>query len=252
MTSPVYMEYLDRIQELQRRIAEEERENILKGAKAIADRLAADRIIHVIGTGGHSYIGAEEIFFRAGGLFPVNAILDEGFSLGQGALRSMAIERTPGYVRAILENNDLRSGDLLIIVNAYGINSATIDSALFCKEKGVTSIGVTSIPLQRALPKEHEARHPSKEDLCDLVDICVDTKVPLGDALMAIPGVTQKVGSCSTFANALALNSLMLEAVAELARRGIDPPIWQSGNSPGGDAANRKNIAKYKYRIKKL
>jgi len=252
LTRVVYQEYLSQIQELQRRIAEEEQENILLGAAAIADRIAADRLVHVIGTGGHSYIGAEEVFFRAGGLFPVNAILDEGFSLGQGALRSMYIERTPGYARTILKNNDLQPGDLLIIVNAYGINSATIDCALYCRENGITSIGVTSSAVQRALPKEHESRHPSKQDLCDLVDIFVDTKVPPGDALIAIPGVTQKVGSCSTFANALAMNALMLEAVANLARRGIDPPIWQSANSPGGDAANRANIAKYKYRVKKL
>lgn len=252
MTGPVYLEYLERIQSLQRHIAEEERERILTAAKAIADQVAQDKVIHVIGTGGHSYIGAEEIFFRAGGLFPVNAILDEGFSLGQGAIRSMMVERTPGYARSVLKYYDLKPGDLLIIVNAYGINSATIDCALFCRENGIRSVGVTSVELQRKLPKGHESRHPSGHDLCDLVDIVIDTKVPPGDALMAIPGVTQKVGSCSTFANALAMQALMMEAVAELARRGIDPPIWQSANSVGGDAANQANMAKYKYRIKKL
>jgi uncharacterized phosphosugar-binding protein len=252
LSGPIYLEFLERIQSLQRRIAEEEQANILRGAQAIADQLAQDKVIHVIGTGGHSYIGAEEIFFRAGGLFPVNAILDEGFSLGQGAIRSMMVERTPGYAKAVLKYYDLQPGDLLIIVNAYGINSATIDSALFCRENGITAIGVTSVELQRQLPKGHESRHPSGQDLCDVVDIVIDTKVPPGDALMSIPGVTQKVGSCSTFANALAMQSLMMEAVAELARRGIDPPIWQSANSVGGDAANRANTAKYKYRIKKL
>ena len=34
------------------------------------------------------------------------------------------------------------------------------------------------------------------------------------------------------------MNSIMLEAIAELAPRGIEPPVWRSSNSPGGDEAN--------------
>ena len=48
----------------------------------------------------------------------------------------MRIERTPGYARALLDEVAFDSGDLLIIVNAYGINSATIDSALYAHETG--------------------------------------------------------------------------------------------------------------------
>jgi uncharacterized phosphosugar-binding protein len=48
------------------------------------------------------------------------------------------------------------------------------------------------------------------------------------------------------------MNSIMLEAIAELARRGIEPPIWRSSNSPGGDEANIAVSERYRARIKNL
>lgn len=244
--------YYEQLQQLQQRILIEERSSIRRAAGLVANTLKQDRLLHVFGTGGHSAMGAEEVFFRAGGLVPVNAILDEGVLLAHGALRSTAVERTPGYAHAILDYHGLTEGDVLVIVNAYGINACTIDAALEGRRRGCTTIGVTSVQLQRELPPDHPSRHPDKKNLCDLVDVVIDCKVPMGDALLAIPGITQKVGASSTFANAFAMNLLMIEAIAILAEEGINPPIWQSANSPGGDEANRQHIARYKHRIKKL
>jgi uncharacterized phosphosugar-binding protein len=140
-------------------------------------------------------------------------------------------------------------GDILFIVNAYGINSATIDSADYAREHGILSVGVTSIVNQRGLPKGHPSRHPSQRDLCDLVDIVIDTKMPLGDAVLGVDGVSEKVGPVSTYVNAFAMNSVILEAVAELASRGIEPPVWRSSNSPGGDEANVAVTARYAHRV---
>ena len=88
--------------------------------------------------------------------------------------------------------------------------------------------------------------------MCDLVDIVVDTKMPLGDAVLAIDGVAEKVGPVSTIVNAFAMNSIILEAIAELARRGIEPPVWRSSNSPGGDEANVAVSERYRTRIRNL
>ena len=76
--------------------------------------------------------------------------------------------------------------------------------------------------------------------------------MPLGDAVLAIEGVTEKVGPVSTIVNAFALNSIMLEAIAELARRGVEPPVWRSSNSPGGDEANVAVTERYRTRIPNL
>jgi uncharacterized phosphosugar-binding protein len=248
----IHRTYLENAIAILQRLADEEGEAIAKAGSAVADRIAEDRLIYVIGPGGHSQIGAEEVFSRAGGLAPIRAFIDDGFYLGHGSARSMAIERTPGYARAILGDSDMGEGDLLIICNAYGINSATIDSADYAREHGILSVAVTSVANQRGLPEGHPSRHPSGRDLCDLADIVIDTKMPLGDALLAIDGVSEKVGPVSTMVNAYAMNSIMLEAVAELARRGIEPPVWRSSNSPGGDEANVAVMARYKNRIRGL
>lgn len=252
MAAPIHARYADEAIGLISRLAAEEGEAIMKAGLAVADRIAGDHLIYVIGPGGHSQIGAEEVFSRAGGLACIVSFIDDGFHLGNGAARSMRIERTPGYARALLDEVAYEPGDVLIIVNAYGINAATIDSALYAREHGMTSIGVTSIANQRGLPAGHPSRHPSGKDLCDLVDIVVDTKMPLGDAVMTIDGVSEKVGPVSTMVNAYALNAIMLEAIDELARRGIEPPVWRSSNSPGGDESNVAVIERYKTRIKNL
>ena len=252
MSTPIHVTYLDQAMELLLRIRNEEGESIAKAGSAVADRIAEDRLIYVIGPGGHSQIGAEEVFSRAGGLACIWSFIDDGFYLGHGAARSMAIERTPGYARAILNQADMGEGDVLVIVNAYGINSATIDSAQYAREKGILSIAVTSVANQRGLPQGHPSRHPSGLDLCDLADIVVDTKMPLGDAVMAVDGVKEKVGPVSTMVNAYALNSIMLQAIGDLANRGIEPPVWRSSNSPGGDEANLEVTARYRNRVPNL
>lgn len=101
-----------------------------------------DRLIYVYGPGGHANIATQEAFFRAGGLMNIAAILDEGTMLSSGALRSLAMERTPGYGRVVIDNSGLGEGDLLLIANSYGMNSAVIDSALRAKELGCTVVGI--------------------------------------------------------------------------------------------------------------
>jgi len=245
-------DYHTAVTKLMAKLLDEERETLDAASAAVADSIAEGKLLHVFGPGGHSALGAEEVFFRAGGLVAVNAMLDDGVMLGGGALRSMMIERTPGYARVVLDEYGLGAGDLLVIVNAYGINACTIEAAQVARELGAKTIGVTSRELQAALPQGHPSRHPSGLNLADLVDICIDCKVPMGDALLRVPGVTQKVGSSSTFLNALALNLMIIGAVAKLAERGIDPPIWQSANSPGGDAANARHVAEFRGRVKRL
>jgi uncharacterized phosphosugar-binding protein len=58
------------------------------------------------------------------------------------------------------------------------------------------------------------------------------------------------VGPISSLANFFALNVLMLETVGELVRRGLEPPIWRSANSPGAEEANRDIIERYRSRVR--
>lgn len=245
-------EYFAATTGLMQQILDTEPDAIAAVADTLADQIEADRLVHVYGPGGHSNLASQEVFFRAGGLMHVSAILDEGTLLSSGALRSMAIERTPGYGRIVIDDASLGADDVLILVNAYGINAALIDSALRARELGVTTIGVSSREHADATAPDHPARHPSGKNLHEVVDLHVNTHVPIGDALIQVKGALEKSGASSTFANSFTLNWIMLETLQRLADRGVEVPMWRSGNAPGGDEANQRFIARFKGRVRCL
>ena len=223
-----------------------ERENILKAARVVADHVKQDKLVYVFGPGGHSNLAAMEIFFRAGGLMHINAILNQETMLNTGALKSMQVERLPGYGKIVVEDYNIGEGDLLWIVNAYGINSATIDAALTAKSRGARVIGVSSVEHATTCPIDHPARHPSKKNLHDIVDIAIDCKVKLGDATLEIPNFPQKIGALSTYANAYVMNCVVIEAINMMVNEGINPPVWRSGNCPGGDEWNNQFLDRFR------
>jgi len=242
--------FLDLVTQHLTQIEQTQKEAIKKASSIMADRIAEDKPVFVYGPGGHSNLGTQEIFFRAGGLMHISPILDEGTMISSGALRSMAMERLPGYGRIVMENSGFAKGDVLVLVNAYGMNCAVIDAALYCKEKGGTLIAVSSLQHARGTAPDHPARHPTKKNLCDIADVLLDCNVPIGDAIVQIEGIPQKMGAVSTFANSFLLNCLVLETVQNLAARGIVPPVWRSGNAPGGDEWNSQFIDRFRGRIR--
>ena len=229
-----------------------EKERILQCARVIADQVEKDRLVYIWGPGGHSNLAAMEIFFRAGGLMHVSAILNQETMLNDGAMKSMQVERLPGYGKIVVNDYGIGEGDLLIVANAYGINSATIDAALTAKENGATVIGICSHEHSANTPVDHVARHPSKKNLQDVVDYTVDCKIKVGDAVLTIPGFEQKIGALSTFANAYVLNCIVVEAINMMVNDGINPPVWRSGTCAGGDEWNNQFLARFRDRVRGL
>lgn len=250
MSSPT-KQYFEKVTEALRQIEEKETEAITEAAEVMSDAIIEDELIHVIGPGGHSNIGAHEMFWRAGGLVPINPILDAGTALIHGAKRSNYIERTPGYAKAVFDAYRVNQG-VLIIVNAYGINAMTIDCALEARERGLTSIGVTSTSFAKEVPADHPARHPSGKNLHEIVDIFVNCHMPYGDAVVKFDDLEQKVAPTSTLVNCFTVNLLTIKTVEVLLDKGADVPLWRSANLPGGDEANRQYEEDYVGRVKHL
>ena len=80
------MQYYSTIIGIYEKIANENPQ-LEAAASVIADSIADDRLINVIGPGGHSNMAAEEVLWRAGGLAPINPMLDAGVNLIHGAKR---------------------------------------------------------------------------------------------------------------------------------------------------------------------
>ncbi len=245
----IMKDYLKEVSGILEAIVENEEENITRAAGLAAKMVEEDRLIHVFGTGGHSIMGAMEIFWRAGGLANTNPLFPAGLSLIDSHPN---IERTTKLAKSVLQYYGVKKGDLLIIINVNGINAITIDAALFGKELGATIVGVTSPDFARNVPPNIPARHPSNKNLHDLADIVVDVHVPPGDALLSLGGLPQKVGASSTYAVCFAANLILAKAVEILIEKGIKPPVWTSANIEGGDEANKKYLEKYLPKIHHL
>ncbi len=245
MKLPIMEEFYGKIQEYLQSILDTEGEHIGQAARLIADWCKKGKVIHIYGPGGHSAIAAQEIFGRAGGLACMNWLCDVGTMVSNGGERSMMIERLPGYGNIIVKSYGIGEGDLLILVNAYGINAALIGAALEAKARGATLIGVSSKAHAEQTPAGHPARHPTKKNLHDLVDVHVDTKIISGDAVVHIEGVSQPSGAMSTFCSGFATQSMVLRAIELLRDEGIEAPVIKSGNAPGGDEWNRKLYDRY-------
>ena len=221
-------------------------------ADLTAEVIAGDDLVHIVGTGGHSTLGPQEIFWRAGCLAPINPLLPPSLLIPMGARTSNVMERSLGIASAVLDSYQVPSGALLIIVNAYGINPMTIETALECRKRGITTIGVTSASFAENVPAGAPSRHPSGRGLHELVDYFLDTRMPYGDACIEIPGIEVKAAPVSTITNSFCLHMLMIRTAEKLAARGITPPIWTSANIPEGDEANRKLHEKYDSRVRHL
>ena len=73
-------------------------------------------------------------------------------------------------------------------------------------------------------------RHASGKRLFELADVAIDNCVPPGDALVHIEGNVFPTGASSTVAGSAIIHSMIVEALADLAERGITPPVLPSAN----------------------
>lgn len=222
---------------------------IEQAAQALADCIQRDAIIHIAAAGGHSQIPAMEFFYRAGGLANVDIIFSPGLGLFDG---KPCLERVPGMGRVAMGYHDVRPEDVVIVCNYYGMNAATIDLALSAKERACTTIGISSKEFSRNTPENFVARHPTKKNLADIVDIAIDTFTSRDEQLIPIDGQKQKVGVVSSLASCFIMQLLNIRTCEICSERGIVAPVFQCANIPGGDEVNDALIRKYIPRCRHL
>ena len=240
-------EYLHTVGALLQRVHDEQLPTLDAAATRIADCIADGGLWHVFGS-GHSQLLAAEVFYRAGGLVPVNAILDLPLSVMVNARRSTWLERVSGYAEQLLQDEPLQAGDVVLVISNSGRNAVGIELALAAKARGATVLALTSVQFSRRV----SSRHPSGKKLLDCADLVFDNYGADGDAAVQIPGCPSAVSATSTVVGSALLQALAAATVAELQRRGHRPPVWQSANGEAGEHINAAHIAEYQGRIKRL
>jgi uncharacterized phosphosugar-binding protein len=244
--------YFEKVMENMKEVNEKQSENIKAAGKLMADAIENDRLISVYGGGGHTTLVMGEMFFRAGGLSNINPIMETGISVFNQALKYLELERCVNFGRSVMKYYDLKEGDLLIIFHNIGINAATIDAALEAKERGAKIIAVSSSYWQDEMPEDHFIRHPSRKNLFELADVCIDDYNPVGDAVVNVPGFDSPIAPISNMVDFYIAHLLEIETIKQCVDRGIEPPVWRSANAPGGDEFNAKYLEKYRPRVKSL
>src|SRR3954449_2130878 len=175
--------YLDVVGKHLEGLGERTSEAIATAGAWAADAVERDGIIRVFGS-GHAGILADEAFYRAGGLACVSPIRIPGLLTAVRPITAATErERRDGYATHSLENQQLDPGDLVVVHSASGRNAAPVEVALWARERGVRTIGITSVAFSEAgAPRNALGRR-----LHEVVDLVVDTGMPAGDAAVRLP-----------------------------------------------------------------
>ena len=238
--------YFDLVIDLLTRLRASQRDALAAAADAVAKCVTNDGVVHLFGT-GHSHMLAEEVFYRAGGLIPIDAMLDPTVVLSGGAQRSTATERTPGAAAEIAGRYDLRFGEVGIVVSNSGRNPVPVEMAELMKARGLTVIALTNVTHSLALPP----LPPHGRRLFEIADIVLDNGGVYGDAAIDLDGVPHPVGPTSTIAGATLLHAVVIGAMERVAASGRPVINLPSGNVPDADlTAVTIEVARHRNRLR--
>lgn len=247
-----YIEYLNNLTKLIEKVKDNQSERFEKAAEIIAGTIQEGRMVHFWGPGGHSSMFAEDVLYREGELACINPIIDPSISLGHGALKEINyFERVEAYAKAILKYNRVKSGDIMVIGSAYGVNPVCIQAALECKKNGVYTIAITSPLFARWLDNE-ETRHASGKGLYEIADLYIHSYAPEDDLTIKMEGLTQKFGSVATIMQLLTCKALTATVIVKLVKRGVKVPIWRDALEEGGAEFNEQYMKQFWGKVKSM
>jgi len=242
--------YADEILHRIHLILKNSEKQLLLASKCLSERIVDGRLIYAIGTGAHSYMAVEELFYRAGGLANIYPLLDTHHCLSAGLENSLKIERDNDYGPQLIKEHNIGKEDVVIVYNTYGVNSLTISVAQSIRNVEGLIIAITSPSISKSIPLNHPSRHISGKNLCDISDITIDIFTPPGDAVLEFEKFPVKVSSISTILMSFTINWLIAETVNEILCKDRIPDVWKSNYLTDAEKHNDPIIEKYKNKIR--
>lgn len=245
MTDNPLESYFKEINSLFSEIRETQTEAIKQAAELVSNSIKEGGVIHVFGT-GHSSLLARELFFRAGSLAPINFVLDVSITGTVAPIKSSYLERIEGIGDVLFDHARPQEEDSFIVISNSGRNAVPIEFAMKASKEGYPVIAITS----KTYSLDQPSRHTDNKRLLDIGDIVIDNCGKIGDIAVEFDEMEQGVGATSTIAGSYILNAIVVQTADRLIDKGIEPPIFKSGNLEKGMEFNQKLIEKYRDRIR--
>ncbi len=230
-------DYLNRCHELVT-IVEKQQAALRQAADWFAATILAGRMVHLFGS-GHSRMLVEEMWPRYGSFPGFNPIVELSLSFhnlvvgSNGQRQAMFLENTAGLAERILRNFRLSPLDCALIASSSGCNVVPIEMAMAFKSLGVKVVAIISKRHSEASPSQHAGR----KKLQDFADLVLDTGAPVGDAMVAIPGLENPVSPGSTIGGCLLVNAIKAEVAARLTLAGAPPKVLTAAALIGREKA---------------
>jgi uncharacterized phosphosugar-binding protein len=231
--------YLQRCRELAD-VVENQLPQIQRAANWFAQSILAGRMVQVFGS-GHSRIMVEEMWPRYGSFPGFNPIVELSLSFhnlvvgANGQRQAMFLENVSGLAERILRNFALRPTDSALVISSGGCNVVPIEIAAGFQKRGLKVVAIVS----RRHADASKSNHPAGKKLQDFADLVLDTGAPVGDAMVAIPGLDVPVSPGSTIGGCLLVNAIKAEVAARLTAAGQPPKVLSAAAVVGAERATQ-------------
>jgi uncharacterized phosphosugar-binding protein len=220
-------------------VVEQQQDSIRRAAGWFAETILAGRMVHLFGS-GHSRILVEEMWPRYGSFPGFNPIVELSLSFhnlvvgANGQRQAMFLENVAGLAERILRNFDLGPQDSALVASSSGCNLVPIEIAAGFQARGIRVVAIIS----RRHSEANRSHHPAGMKLQDFADLVLDTGAPVGDAMVAVPGLDTPVSPGSTVGGCLLVNCLKAEVAERLTRAGQPPQVLTSSALVGPERAS--------------
>jgi uncharacterized phosphosugar-binding protein len=238
-TIPGITQYLDAIQDLQRRVIDTQAAMLDQVAARMLETVRNGNRIFIFGT-GHSHMMAEEGFYRAGGLAAAVPIFMTDIMLHENPDLGSRLERTPGIATILLDQYQCKAGEMLFVYSNSGVNHLPVEIAMLARQRGLTVVGVCSRAYAQVAPLGALGVR-----LDEVADYAIDNLGLPGDGLVPLDGSGWRVGPSSTILGAFIWNALITEVLTRLQANREELPVYASFNMRGAVEHNKGLLQKW-------